>query len=221
VFESTVWQVIHRAKDADPKALEEFADKYMGPVRQFIVLQGHPAQAAEDLAQEVFVRIFKDKVLEKADRLKGRFRSLLLAVTKHVLAYQRQQATAIKRGGGKPVHSIDELVDQGMESGLASTADQDEQFDREWMRNLFNRALVKLKGESKLHHDVLQMVMEDEKTYREIADAVGKTEVDIWNYVRAAKRKLVRFVKEQIAEYSSSREEFRSETNYLSKFLEA
>ena len=54
---------------------------------------------AEDLAQEVFLRLFKDGVLEQADRSKGRFRHLVLAVTKNVVGNHLTYIRAKKRGG--------------------------------------------------------------------------------------------------------------------------
>lgn len=218
MFESTIWHVIHKAKSSDPEALNEFANKYRGPVRSFIRLKGYSEDEAEDLSQEVFLRIFKDGVLEKADQVKGRFRSLLLAVTKHVLLYHRQQASALKRGGDQTVTSLDQLLERG--EAVPGADEQDETFDREWMRALLHRAMADLQKENELYHRVLTMVLEDDKTYREIADAVKKTEVDIWNYVRAGKRKLITLVRKHIAEYSSSKAEFQSEAEYLARYFD-
>lgn len=223
-FETTVWQLIYRAKADDPHALNEFVSKYSAPVTQFLARSGCNPHDAEDLTQEVFLRIFKDRILEKADRLKGRFRSFLLAVSKHVMLNHRQQSTAIKRGSGKPVFSLDELAEKGGDQELGSILgahEQDEQFDREWMRHLFGRALSRLEREHPLNHAILQATLQGDKTYQQIAKDLGKTEVDIWNGVRAAKQMMVRLVREAIAEYSSSQEEFQAETDYLSRYLEA
>src|SRR5262245_29424830 len=106
-FQSTLWTVIRGADRGEEAALREFALKYRGPIVAYIARRGLPNDA-EDLAQEVFLRLIQDRVLAKADPSRGRFRSLLLAVTRHVIGHHRERESAQKRGGGN-VRSLENV----------------------------------------------------------------------------------------------------------------
>src|SRR5262245_49640276 len=90
MFPTTVWTVIRKAGANDRQAMEGFARDYRLPVLRYIERRGFSRNDAEDLCQEVFLRILSSQVLARVDRELGRFRSLVLAVTKHVLQRARR-----------------------------------------------------------------------------------------------------------------------------------
>jgi hypothetical protein len=51
--------------------------------------------------QGFFARLLEKDYLADVNRRKGRFRSFLLAAIKHLLADERDKASALKRGGGE------------------------------------------------------------------------------------------------------------------------
>jgi hypothetical protein len=73
-FDSTLWTVIHGARRGDEESLRQFVLRYRAPVIAFAAKRV-PAADAEDISQEVFVRLIHDGVLAKADPSKGRLRS--------------------------------------------------------------------------------------------------------------------------------------------------
>ena len=85
VFPTTIWTTIHQAGEQDTVALEDVAQRYRQPVFEYIRRRGFNGNDAEDICQDVFVRVLQGGVLAKADRQRGRFRSLLLSVTTHVI----------------------------------------------------------------------------------------------------------------------------------------
>lgn len=91
MFPTTVWDVVHAAGAHDPGALEAFARDYRAPVAAFIRRRGFPADQAEDLCQDVFVRLLAGGVLAKADARRGTFRSLLCTVTMRVIQDRRRR----------------------------------------------------------------------------------------------------------------------------------
>src|SRR6185503_5583456 len=121
---------------------------------------------AEDLAQEVFLRLLQDKVLSKADPSRGRFRSLLLAVTRHVMGNYREREAAQKRGSGH-VHALGDLD--------FSRQEPDDHFDREWVSHLVEVALARLAREHPEYHQALQRSALDGIPCSEIARSLGKT----------------------------------------------
>lgn len=137
MFPTTIWTRIHDAGESDAVALEEFAARYREPVLRFIERKGFRGRGAEDLTQEVFVRVLRGGVLAKADRHRGRFRSLLLTVTTHVL----QDHLRRKR----------EVVVEDLEP-----PDRDAEFDHAWALNLTDRALDRLREQGSPYFDVLR-----------------------------------------------------------------
>ena len=208
-FQSTLWTVIRGADRSEETALREFALKYRGPIVGYIARRGF-ANDAEDLAQEVFLRLLQDRVLSKADPSQGRFRSLLLAVTRHVLGKHRERESAQKRGGGQ----VRSLGDQDV-----SRDEPDEHFDREWVSHLVEVALARLAREHPDYHQALQRSALDGIPCAQIATSLGKTEGDIHNWIHRGKKMLVDYLKDQVQEYSLSRQDYDEELKYLSKFF--
>ena len=208
-FQSTLWTVIRGADRGEEAALREFALKYRGPIVAYIARRGHPNDA-EDLTQEVFLRLLQDRVLSKADPARGRFRSLLLAVTRHVIGHHRDRESAQKRGGGN-IRSLENVDVSGQEP--------DEHFDREWVGHLVELALARLAREHPNYHEALQRSILEGASYSEIAARLGKPESDIHNLIHRGKKKVADYLREQVQEYSLSREDYDEELRYLAKFF--
>ena len=208
-FQSTLWTVIRGADRGEEAALREFALKYRGPIVAYIARRGLPNDA-EDLAQEVFLRLLQDRVLAKADPSRGRFRSLLLAVTRHVIGHHRERESAQKRGSGN-VRSLDNVD--------VSSQEPDEHFDREWVGHLVEVALARLARAHPNYHDAIQRSVLDGASCADIAAPLGKTEGDIHNLIHRGKKKIADYLREQVQEYSLSREDYDEELKYLSKFF--
>lgn len=220
-FDSTIWTTIWRARNKDPKALNEFVERYKTPIFHFISRHGVPTNDAEELTQEVFLRIFKDNVLKRADRDRGRFRNLLLTLTRNVIKDDLRRRSAMKRGGNRVILSLDHSPQEEMKLGDAiGTEAAEEEFDRLWVRNILKYALEKLKTENEVYFTAFTMLL-DEMDYKTIADRMSKSLKDIDNYIYRAKQKLIRFIQQEIAAYSASTEEFQDEIRYLSRYISA
>jgi hypothetical protein len=188
-FQSTLWTVIRGAGQGDEAALRDFVLKYRPPVLAYLARRGFRAEA-EDLAQEVFLRVFQDRVLLKADPSLGRFRSLILSVTRHVLGHHVERELAKKR--------------QPPPAAAEPTTDED--FDREWVSHLIEVALARLAKEHPNYHDALRAALS------------GGTPAD-YNHVARGKKKLAEYIKDQVRDYSASRAELDEELRFLSKFF--
>jgi RNA polymerase sigma-70 factor (ECF subfamily) len=211
-FQSTMWTLIRSARAGGETALNALVGKYREPVRRFLRRHGLGDADADDLSQEVFLHVFEDGVLEKADPARGRFRSLLLAVTRHVVQHHREKEGAQKRGAGRRVPlSGDEII---------ASRERDADFDREWVANLIQVALDRLARENPNYHRALRLILFGQKSHREIAAEMGKTEDEVRNYVSRGKSRLVDAIHEEIRGYSSSNEEYADEVRYLSEFLQ-
>jgi DNA-directed RNA polymerase specialized sigma24 family protein len=110
-FHTTHWTVILEARDQDGAtagtALESLCATYWYPMYAFVRRQGASPHEAEDLTQEFFRQFLERKGLASVQPAAGKFRSFLLVCLKNFLANQRERAQAQRRGGGRPVLTID------------------------------------------------------------------------------------------------------------------
>lgn len=205
----TRWTEIAAAQRGDDVALRALALRYRPPVVAYLARRGLGAEA-EDLAQEVFIRLFAGGVLDRADAAQGRFRDLLLAVTRHVLGNHVEHELARKRGADRtvPLGNLD-----------VAAREPDDDFDREWVGHLLALALERLASEQPSYHAVLQRFLVEEQSYREIAAALGCSLDQVKNAVYRAKRKLVGYLQEEVGAYTASHAEWTQEVQHLARFL--
>jgi hypothetical protein len=108
-FVTTRWSIVLSCSDSASDeekaqaALAELCKIYWRPVFAFICRQGHSIPDAQDLTQEFFGRVIKGRLIQSADRNKGRFRSLLLKTLQRFLHDQVDKRQARKHGGTVPL----------------------------------------------------------------------------------------------------------------------
>ena len=150
-FPTTRWSLLAQATihgdAAQVEALAEFYRRYREPVVNFIHGQTMDHARAQDLAQEFFIHLAEHSTLQRADPMRGRFRSFLLGALTRFLARDRVRSGAVKRGGGEVPLSFDALQPGGGEPGVP--ADVAQAFDREWARDLIVRVRRELAADWK------------------------------------------------------------------------
>jgi RNA polymerase sigma-70 factor (ECF subfamily) len=151
-FATTHWSLIVAARGGEAAqaraALADLCRAYWYPLYAYIRRQGHAADEAQDLTQEFFARLLEKDFLATLDPGKGKFRSFLLTACKHFLVNERERAHAQKRGGGRPLVSLDfgdAEARYGREPGHSLTAER--LFERRWALDLLNQVLARLRGE--------------------------------------------------------------------------
>jgi len=171
------------------------------------VRQGLKDEDAEDITQEVFLRVCQETFLKKADQIRGKFRTVLLAVTKHVIASWRRHELAGIRDRRREV-SMEGI---NLPDELPSDAD----FDRLWVQNLMAQAMERLKTDPGTEALKLQL---EGLSYQEIAAKLGRKTTDVTNYIHRAKDRLKKEFERLIAEYST-RDDVAEEIAALRRFL--
>ena len=103
-FPTTRWTLVIAAADPQRKearsALVSLCEGYWYPLYAYVRRRGYPADQAQDLTQEFFVRVLDGRYLDRADADKGRFRAFILTSLKFFLADEGDRHRAQKRGGG-------------------------------------------------------------------------------------------------------------------------
>lgn len=151
-FLSTHWSAIIAARDpGSPRsaaALESLCRDYWFPLYSFVRRSGLGPEEAADLTQEFFSRLLTNQGLASVSPEKGRFRSFLIASIKNLLTNERERSRCLKRGGGQPVFSLEELDAEGRYlADLTDDSSPDRLFDRRWAESILARALARLRRE--------------------------------------------------------------------------
>ena len=152
-FATTHWSMVASAgrshsPDAS-QALATLCENYWFPLYAFVRRAGHSADDAQDLTQEFFVRLLAKNYLAGADPQRGRFRSFLLGAMKHFLAKERRRQGAQKRGGHRPVLSLDFHSGENRYS-LIEPVDNltpERLYERRWALTLLDLVLGRLREE--------------------------------------------------------------------------
>ena len=166
--------------------------RYRTPVYEFARKQGLNHEDAEDVAQDVFIRVCAEGFLEKADQSKGRFRTLILAVTRHVIASFRRHALAARRDRRRET-SLDDFQ-------FPVDVPPDAEFERAWARNLVHLALDRLKNKPSI--DLLTAQMNG-ATCKELALQLGRTEHAVETALYRVRERLRAEIERLVAEYSA------------------
>jgi RNA polymerase sigma-70 factor (ECF subfamily) len=151
-FATTHWSLVLAARDrAEPgadDALASLCTLYWYPLYAYVRRRGHSADEAHDLTQEFFARLLEKDFLAAVDRSKGKFRSFLLAACNHFLANERDRARAKKRGGGRPLLSLDSADAEGRyRAEPAENLTPEKLFERRWALALLQQVMTRLRDE--------------------------------------------------------------------------
>jgi RNA polymerase sigma-70 factor (ECF subfamily) len=151
-FVTTHWSVVLVAGRSDStrarNALARLCQTYWYPLYAYVRRRGHSPHDAQDLTQEFFARLLERHTLAVADPNRGRFRSFLLSALNHFLANEWEKVRAQKRGGGRPLLSLDlARAEERYDLEPADTASPDKLFDKHWASALLEEVLNQLEAE--------------------------------------------------------------------------
>lgn len=204
----TSWTVIELARQGDAGAQRAFAVKYWPAVARYLERHGF-GRDAEDLTQEVFLRLFARGVLDRVDPERGRFRGYLLGVVRRVAGEHLKRKGAQKRGSGRVPLSLE----------VEPATEQDDEFDREWIAQLIGLALARLQKDHPAYHQVLRALVIEGRPHPDVAREVGKTSTELKHVVYRARKKLVAFIEEEVAQYAVSQQDYAAEMKQLGRLL--
>jgi RNA polymerase sigma-70 factor (ECF subfamily) len=128
-------------------ALVSLCENYWYPLYAYLRRRGYPADQAQDLTQEFFVRVLEGRYLDRADREKGRFRSFLLTSLKFFVADEEDRQRAHKRGGGQIVSFEIAAGEERYRREPAHDETPERIFERRWALSVLDRVVEKLRDE--------------------------------------------------------------------------
>jgi RNA polymerase sigma-70 factor (ECF subfamily) len=149
-FRTTRWSVILAAAESQmpgsQAALSELCQHYWYPLYAFARRRGYAPPDAQDLTQGFFLHLLEHRALKRADPLKGKFRSFLLASYRNFLADESDRARSLKRGGNFEFVALD--TDDAENRYRLEPADHltaEKIFDARWAMTLLTRAVERLR----------------------------------------------------------------------------
>ena len=209
-FTTTQWSVVLNAQGASPsaqEALEKLCRTYWWPLYGFVRRQGYNPEEAQDLTQGFFAMLLERKDFDTVRRDKGRLRSYLLASLKNFLAKAHRRATTIRRGEGRPLVPLEELlVRERADLEPADTLSADRIYERRWALTLLEQVLARLgeeyqaAGNSALFEQLKQMLSDDRPSQATIARELGMTENAVKQAFHRLRQRYRLLLREEIAQ---------------------
>src|SRR5881275_3171201 len=239
-FMTTRWSVVLSCSDSATDeekaqaALAELCKVYWRPVFGFICRQGHSVPDAQDLTQEFFAKVLKGRLLQSADRNRGRFRSLLLKALERFLHDEVDKRSARKRGGGLHFVSWDDWMAEAPSHLSIPKQESDNWsperiFDVRWAATVVERALRQLGDECEKRgrrriFDVLSSCLSAERedvSYATFARILGLEEAAVKRLVYRLRERYRRLLREEVAQTVGEAKEIDDELRYLCAALAA
>ncbi len=172
-FQNTSWDLVRSAPKVE--ALDALIRIYWKPLYFFVRQKGFSNEEAKDIVQEFLAGALEHGMIPRADPLRGRFRTFLLAALTNFLKDRHRFWGRQKRGGGHAPLSLDLEIGEPRFARTVNTGEPPETIvDRAWAKGLLGKCIAELVGKpSHLQAFELQMQGAD---YASIGKATGLSE---------------------------------------------
>src|ERR1700688_656073 len=207
-------------------ALSSLCEHYWYPLYAWLRRRGYPADQAQDLTQEFFVRVLEGRYLDRADPEKGRFRSFIMTSLKFFVADEEDRQRAHKRGGGMVVPLE---LSSGEERYLREPSHDETPeriFERRWALCLLDRGVEKLRDEfvrhgRQEHFDRLKVFLlgASEAPYAALAQEMNPSEGALKVAIHRLRKRYRELFRQEIADTVADPAEVESELRFLAAVL--
>ena len=232
-FVTTQWSVVLAAQGSSPaadEALEKLCRTYWWPLYGFVRRNGYSPEEAQDVTQGFFAMLLERRDLDVVRQEKGRLRSYLLVSLKNFIGKARRRELAVKRGEGRALVPLDELLQReraGTEASDSLTPDRI--FERRWALTLLEQVLTRLESEYRLAgndrlFDRLKEFLSDEPGRRsqgQIAAELGMTENAVKQAFHRLRRRYRELLSEEIAHTVAVPGDVEAELRHFISVLQA
>ena len=231
-FATTHWSVVAQSALTDvpeaANALAQLCEVYWPPIYSFVRRRGYPAPDAQDLTQSFFAFFLQTKAYTRTDKLRGKFRSFLLASVKNFLADNWDHEHAIRRGGSYQFVSLDqETAEAFYDAPGAPDSTAERLFELRWAKALTAGALNSLRqelqaeGKVKLFEQLKEFLTGSTvlPSYDEASTRTGLPRATVKTHVHRFRQRYREIVRREVARTVSSPCEIDEELRYLCNVL--
>lgn len=229
-FPTTRWTLVVAAGDPHRKeaqsALVSLCENYWYPLYAYLRRRGYPADQAQDLTQEFFVRVLEGRYLDRADPEKGRFRSFILTSLKFFAADEQDRQRAQKRGGGAVVPFEFSSGEERYQREPGHDETPERIFERRWVLSVLERVMEKLRDEC-VHHgrpenfERLKVFLlgQSEAPYAALAREMNTSEGALKVAIYRLRKRYRDLFRQEIADTVADPAQVESELRYLAAVL--
>lgn len=215
-FPATSWSLVVSSRNVE--ALGRLITIYWKPLYFFVRQHGHGNEAAKDIIQDFLTTLIERGSLSKADPQRGKFRTFLLVSLTNFLKDEAKAEGRAKRGGGRPLFSLDFVVGESeFQRDVGREESPEAVLDRAWARSLWQRCLSLLEGEP-AHLEAFRLYLAD-MPYAAIAGKTGLSEGAAKVAVHRLKAQLREIVLEHLRETSGDGEHLSGELDEFMSLL--
>jgi len=229
-FYTTRWTLVMASAQDQSRpgqaALAALCQIYWYPLYTFARRRGHSPHDAQDLTQGFFLHLLEHRALSRVDRLKGKFRSFLLACFQNYLSVEAQRAHALKRGGQRQVVSLDpENAESRYRLEPVDHLTAEKIFEARWALTLLDHAMMILRQEyvdrgKELVFETLKGFVgigetRPEASYDEAAKALGIGVGTVKTLIHRLRKRYFAIVREEVARTVSDPAEIEGEIRAL------
>jgi RNA polymerase sigma factor (sigma-70 family) len=233
-FHTTRWTIIMAAAQDDTgagkEALAKLCQLYWYPLYVFARRRGYSPHDAQDLTQGFFLHILENRTFARADQLKGKFRSFLLACFQNYLSVEAQRARSLKRGGDREFVFLDmETAESRYELEPADQLTAQKIFDARWALALLGEAMNRLREQYETQGKIaifenLKAFLDPAKncvplSYEEAAKTLGVGLGTAKTLIHRLRKQYSALVREEIGRTVSDRREVDEEIHALCEAL--
>jgi RNA polymerase sigma factor (sigma-70 family) len=233
-FHTTHWTVVMKAArnqtQGGQSALTELCRTYWYPLYMFARRRGHSPDDAQDLTQSFFLHLLQQQALSGVDRLKGKFRSFLLASFQNHLADHADRSRRLKRGGGKEFVPLDaEDAEERYRMEPVELLTPERLFDARWAMTLLTTALNGLRQEYATEgkisiFETLKAFLDpassgNQPSYEDIARRLGVSLGGIKTLIHRLRKRYTALLREEVGRTVSDPAEIDGEIHALCEAL--
>ena len=225
-FHTTHWTIVMTAAQSQvqggPSALAELCRLYWYPLYVFARRRGHSPEDAQDLTQGFFLHLLEHRALAHVDRLKGKFRSFLLASFQNYLSVEANRARCLKRGGNCEFVTLERAENRYLLEPV-DTLTAENIFDARWAMTLLGRAMTLL-GEEYAAQDktstfeMLKSFLDLSKApppYEQVADALQLSMALVKILIHRLRKRFASILREEVGRTVSDPAEVDGEIHAL------
>jgi RNA polymerase sigma factor (sigma-70 family) len=229
-FPTTRWTLVVAAADPQRKearsALVSLCEGYWYPLYAYVRRRGYPADQAQDLTQQFFMRVPEGRYLNRADPEKGRFRSFLLTSLKFFVADEEDRQRAHKRGGGAVLPLEFSSGEARYQREPAHSETPERIFERRWALSVLDRVVEKLRNEFVQHGHLAHferlkvfLLGHSDAPYAALAREMNTSEGAIKVAIHRPRKRYRDLFRQEIADIVADPAEVDSELRYLAAVL--
>src|SRR5215469_9429395 len=231
-FASTRWTIIMTAAQSQLEggsaALAELCQLYWYPLYAFARRCGHSPHDAQDLTQGFFLHLLEHRTFARADRLKGKFRSFLLASFQNYISMEVRRARCPKRGGGCEFVTLDlEWAESRYQLEPVDALTAEKIFDARWAMTLLDRAMTLLGEEyaaedKKSTFEILKAFLDLSKApppYEQAADALQISVGSVKMFIHRMRKRFASILRAEVRRTVSDPAEVDGEVHALCEAL--